>query len=48
MKHKKGFTLIEVIVTVGIISLFIGMSIPFLQKVKVKNDLRSATVLIVQ
>jgi len=48
MKKSRAFTLVEIIVVLGIIGLFIGISVPFLQKTKLKNDLRSSTTVMVQ
>lgn len=38
-KNKKGFTLVEILLVVGLIALISGISIPVYQSFQVKNDL---------
>lgn len=45
---KKGFTILEVLLSVALISVIAGVSIPIYQSFQVRNDLDIATVTTVQ
>ena len=38
MKNKKGFTLIELLVCITILGIIMGMSIPVIRNITVKNS----------
>jgi prepilin-type N-terminal cleavage/methylation domain-containing protein len=48
MKSQKGFTLLEVLLSVSLISVIAGVSIPIYQSFQVRNDLDIATTSTVQ
>ena len=48
LNHKKGFTLLELLLSVAIISLLAGLSLPVYRTLLSKNDLDIAAVTIAQ
>ncbi len=47
-KHQKGFTLLEMLLSIALIALLSGLSIPVYQSFQVKNDLDIAANTIAQ
>ncbi len=47
-KHQKGFTLLEILLSVALIALLSGLSVPVYQSFQVKNDLDIASNTIAQ
>lgn len=47
-KLKRGFTLIELVLSVGVISILLMISVPVLQRYIVKNDMDVITNVVVQ
>ena len=48
MKHRHGFTLLEVMLSLAVVGIMSAVSVPVLSRVQTKNDLDAATRVLVQ